>query len=499
MNIPVNLRATGSGSHGALRAAGVAVRRVPTAPPRPSAPRWEKRLSRSLMALDLLLATAAGLVALLTRFGEGATTVYWVLTVAFPFGFVGSVAVARGYEQRFLGTGSEEYRRVTDAGIRYLALAAVLAYGLRYDLARGYVLLAFPLAIVLVLAGRVGARQWLHLARRQGRMSHKVLVLGRERSAAELICQLRIESHAGFDVVGVCIDGSPAEVVEGVPVLGSAVHDVLAALRECGADTVAVGAWSPLTQQQLRKLSWQLEGTGIALVVAPSLTDVAGPRIHIRPVSGLPLLHIEQPELTGARRLVKRAFDVSASLTALLLLAPVLAAVAIAVKATSPGKVLFKQERVGMAGSTFRMWKYRSMRTTAEDELAALLQQNEAGDGLLFKMRKDPRVTPLGEHLRRFSVDEVPQLVNVLRGQMSLVGPRPPLPTEVAQYETDVHRRLLVKPGLTGLWQISGRSNLSWEEAVRLDLHYVENWSLALDLSIIFKTVFAVLKRQGAY
>lgn len=451
------------------------------------------------MALDLALATAAGIVALLVRFGEDPTRVYWLLTVLFPFGFVASVAVARGYEQRFLGTGSEEYRRVTDAGIRYLALAAFLAYGFKYDLARGYVLLAFPLAIVLVLVGRYGARQWLHRARRQGRMSHKVLVLGRERSAAELIRQLRVDSHAGFEVVGACIDGSPADVVEGVPVLGSAIRDVLAALKVCGADTVAIGAWSPLTQQQLRRLSWQLEGTGIALVVAPSLTDVAGPRIHIRPVSGLPLLHVEQPELTGARRLVKRLFDTSASLMALLLLAPVLVVVAIAVKVTSTGPVLFRQERVGMAGSTFRMWKFRSMRVTAEDELAQLLEENEADDGLLFKMRNDPRVTPLGERLRRFSVDEVPQLVNVLRGQMSLVGPRPPLPTEVAQYETDVHRRLLVKPGLTGLWQISGRSDLSWEEAVRLDLHYVENWSLAFDIMIIWKTVFTVLKRKGAY
>ena len=449
--------------------------------------------------MDLGLATLAGVIALLSRFGEDATTTYHVLTVLFPVGFVASVALARGYEHRFLGTGSEEYRRVADAGVRYLALAAVAAYGLRYELARGYVLLAFPCAIAFVLAGRCGARQWLHRVRRQGRMSHKVLVLGRERSAAELIRQLRLEPHAGFEVVGACIDGSAADVVEGVPVLGSAVDDVLTTLDRCGADTVAVSAWSPLTQEQLRRLSWELEGTGIALVVAPSLTDVAGPRIHIRPVSGLPLLHVEQPELTGARRLVKRLFDTVAAIAGLLLLAPALLAVAIAVKATSAGPVLFKQERVGRDGSTFQMWKFRSMRDSAEEELAALLGENDAADGLLFKMRKDPRVTPLGERLRRYSIDEVPQLVHLLRGQMSLVGPRPPLPSEVARYAPDVHRRLLVKPGITGLWQVSGRSDLAWEEAVRLDLHYVENWSLTLDLMIIWKTIFAVLKRKGAY
>lgn len=472
---------------------------APVWPLQAGSPPWQRRLVRSLVLLDLGLASLAGFVALLLRFGGESTGVYELLTVVFPIGFVGMVALMRGYEARFLGSGSEEYRRVADAGIRYLALAATAAYGIQYDLARGYVLVAFPLAIVFAVLGRYAARQWLHAARRSGRYSHKVLVLGRERSAAELVRQLRKETHTGFDVVGACIDGRDVAEVEGVPVLGTATGGVVAALHASGADTVAIAAWSPLSQHDLRRLSWELEGSCVDLVVAPSVADIAGPRIHIRPVAGLPLLHVEQPEFTGSRRVVKGAFDRSVAALALLLLLPFLVMVGVVVRLTSPGPAVFKQVRVGKAGSTFRMWKFRSMRITAEAELDALIEANEAADGLLFKMRKDPRVTPVGEWLRRFSIDELPQLVNVLTGRMSLVGPRPPLPSEVERYDGDVQRRLLVKPGLTGLWQISGRSDLPWEEAVRLDLHYVENWNLALDLMIIWKTLFAVVRRDGAY
>ncbi len=462
-------------------------------------PPWQRLLARRLMALDFGLAAVAAVVALNVRFSADAPLTYQLLTLGFPVGFVAMIAATRGYEGRFLGAGPEEYRRVADAGIRYLALTAALSYTVQYDLARGYVLVAFPLALCLLLLGRHTARQRLHRARREGRYCHKVLIVGHERSAAELIRQIRRETHAGLHVVGVCIDGSQATEVEGVCVLGSARGDIAAALTSSGADTVAIGAWSPLSQHDLRRLSWQLEGTGTALVVAPSLTDVAGPRIHIRPVAGLPLLHVEQPEFAGVRRIVKGLFDRSVAGLALLLLLPALLAIAVLIRSTSNGPALFRQVRVGRAGSTFTMLKFRSMRECAEEELATLVDQNEAADGVLFKLRNDPRVTPFGAQLRRFSLDELPQLLNVARGQMSLVGPRPPLPTEVERYETDVHRRLLVKPGLTGLWQISGRSDLSWEESVRLDLHYVENWTLALDLMILWKTFFAVVKRNGAY
>ena len=283
-----------------------------------------------------------------------------------------------------------------------------------------------------------------------------------------------------------------------MPVVGTSAT-VIEALKKTSADTVAVGAWSDFNQSDLRRLSWELEGSGVALVVAPSLTDIAGPRIHIRPVAGLPLLHVEQPEFSGGRRLLKGSTDRLSALVVLLIASPVLLGLAIGVRVTSRGGALFRQTRVGVDGRTFTMFKFRSMYADAEARLADLENQNQNADGLLFKMRDDPRVTPIGRWLRRFSLDEVPQLLNVVAGDMSLVGPRPPLPREVAQYGQDVRRRLLVRPGLTGLWQISGRSDLSWEESVRLDLHYVENWSLALDAMIIWKTVFAVLRRRGAY
>ena len=284
--------------------------------------------------------------------------------------------------------------------------------------------------------------------------------------------------------------------VVGLPVAG--LDDVVATAARVQADTIAVTSASETAAQYLRSLSWQLEGTGLELLVAPGLVEVAGPRLHIRPFDGLPLLAVEQPRFEGWRRVVKTVLDRSVALGALLVLAPLFGALALAVRLTSPGGVFYRQQRIGLNGEPFTMLKFRSMVVDADRQVEALSADN-ISDGLLFKMRSDPRVTPVGRWLRRLSLDELPQLVNVLTGTMSLVGPRPPLPQEVARYDSSVSRRLLVKPGLTGLWQISGRSDLPWEEAVRLDLRYVENWSLALDLQILWKTARAVATASGAY
>lgn len=459
---------------------------------------WQRRLVRRLIVLDLMVAICSSLIAVTARFGQQARPPYLLITVAFPFVWIVACASTRAYETRFLGTGSEEFRRVFDAGVRLLALTAFLSFAFKLEVARLYVLIALPTSVALSLVGHYLVRQRLHRERAEGRSVHRVIVVGRERSCAELIRQLRRESHAGFYVVGACVDRSRNDEIEGVPLVGTSTT-IVEALAATGADTVAVGAWSDLTQADLRRLSWQLEGSGVDLVVAPSLTDIAGPRIHIRPVSGLPLLHVEEPEFSGARRFLKGTVDRAASVAALIVLLPIIAGLAVAVRLTSRGPAFFRQTRTGVDGRDFTMIKFRSMYADAEERLSELQSQNENADGLLFKIKDDPRVTPLGKWLRRFSLDELPQLINVARGDMSLIGPRPPLPREVAQYVDDVRRRLLVKPGLTGLWQISGRSDLSWDESVRLDLHYVENWSLALDLMILWKTLFAVLKRQGAY
>ena len=327
-----------------------------------------------------------------------------------------------------------------------------------------------------------------------------VVLVGHEDALLDLVHQLVRERSAGLHLVGACVPGGRAPRLEalGVPVLGS-LHDASAVVRREAVDTVAVTAGPELGGPALRRLAWDLEGTGIDLVVSPGLIEVAGPRLHIRPLCGLPLLHVEEPELSGFRHLVKAALDRFGSLLALVLLAPVLVVVALVVRGSTPGPVLFSQLRVGKDGREFRIWKFRTMHVDAEQRRADVASDNVHGTEVLFKIPHDPRVTPVGRWLRRFSVDELPQLVNVLLGQMSLVGPRPPLPSEVARYGDGVHRRLLVKPGLTGLWQIRGRSDLSWDESIRLDLRYVENWSLSLDLMIIWKTFAAVLGGRGAY
>jgi exopolysaccharide biosynthesis polyprenyl glycosylphosphotransferase len=283
----------------------------------------------------------------------------------------------------------------------------------------------------------------------------------------------------------------------GVRVLGD-LDDVVGAVGRSNADTVAVTSSHAFGPQRLRELGWQMERIDADMVVAPGLVEVAGPRLHIRPVTGLPLLHVEKPEFAGGKRVLKGITDRVASVAMLILLAPLLAGIWLAVRLTSPGPGFFKQVRVGKDGKEFRIWKFRSMYLDAEDRLASLQSQND-GNGVLFKIKNDPRVTPVGAFLRKWSLDELPQLFNVVNGTMSLVGPRPPLPSEVEQYGQDVRRRLLVRPGLTGLWQVSGRSDLTWEESVRLDLRYVENWSFTTDLLILWKTIWAVAKGSGAY
>jgi exopolysaccharide biosynthesis polyprenyl glycosylphosphotransferase len=282
----------------------------------------------------------------------------------------------------------------------------------------------------------------------------------------------------------------------GVPVVGD-LDAVAELVRTGGYGVVAIGRAPGWTPRRLHQLAWDLEGLGADLVVDPGLMEVAGPRLHMAPVDGLPLLRLTQPSLTGLPRVVKAVIDRIGAAVVLVLVAPLLLGIAMAVRSDG-GPALFRQTRVGRHGQTFTMIKFRSMVPDAEARRGDLGASND-GDGPLFKIRSDPRVTRVGAWLRRYSLDELPQLFNVLGGSMSLIGPRPPLPEEVATYDRTAKRKLRVRPGLTGLWQVSGRSDLSWEESVRLDLRYVENWSLALDALILWKTVGAVVRSDGAY
>jgi exopolysaccharide biosynthesis polyprenyl glycosylphosphotransferase len=299
---------------------------------------------------------------------------------------------------------------------------------------------------------------------------------------------------AGVPAVEVPMVGAAAV---GVPVAGG-LYGVAAAVSRFGADTVAVLACPEMDGGRLRELAWELEKSDTDLFVAPALLDVAGPRTTIRPVAGLPLLHVEHPELAGAKQVIKSVFDKTCAAFALLVLAPLFAVIAISIRLADHGPVFFRQTRIGKDGRGFTFYKFRTMVPDAEQRKSQLVAHNEA-DGVLFKIRRDPRVTRPGAWLRRSSLDELPQLINVLMGDMSLVGPRPALPEEVACYGGHMRRRLVVKPGLTGLWQVSGRSDLSHAEAERLDLYYVENWSLALDLQVLWKTGSAVIRGSGAY
>jgi exopolysaccharide biosynthesis polyprenyl glycosylphosphotransferase len=325
-----------------------------------------------------------------------------------------------------------------------------------------------------------------------------VVAVGHEAGVAALITELGRDRYHGMTVVGACV-AQPLECSEvaGVPVYGG-LDDIPAAVHTFGADTVAVLACPEMDGLRLRGLAWELEKTGTDLCVSPALLDVAGPRMTVRPTAGLTLLHVDHPRLSGHRLVVKGLFDRCMAAAALILLFPLLAVFCAAIWLHDRGPALFTQVRVGKNGQVFRLYKFRTMVVDAEQRRAELLASNES-DGVLFKLRKDPRVTAVGTHLRRWSIDELPQLLNVLLGHMSLVGPRPALPDEAAKYAMHVRRRLVVKPGLTGLWQVNGRSDLSWEESVRLDLRYVENWSFALDLQILWKTISVMMRGSGAY
>ncbi|NUO99499.1 MAG: sugar transferase, partial [Nonomuraea sp.] len=443
----------------------------------PGTPAWMRAYRFRAVAGDLCGAGIGSAAAFCGRFG-GFTPYalpYLLVSVALPWVWICAVALNRAYEPRMIGVGSEEFRRVVHAGVALTAATAIGSYVTKTDVARGYVVLALPLVTLLTLILRYRLRRSLNRRRATGACMRRVVAVGHPASIAELVQLFRRERHHGMDVVAACVPrGDTGAALAGVPVAGD-FTDVPLVVDQVRADTVAVLACPEMDGDALRRLAWRLERTHTELVVAPALMDVAGPRTMIRPAAGLPLLHVEHPELTGARQLVKNVFDRLVAAGLLVLLSPLLVGLAVAVRGTSPGPALFRQVRIGKDGRPFTMLKFRTMRRGSEQQKITLVSDR---DGLLFKIRNDPRVTPLGALMRRHSLDELPQLINVVLGHMSLVGPRPPLPEEVARYGDDVRRRLLVRPGLTGLWQVSGRSDLSWEESVRLDLRYVENWSL---------------------
>lgn len=473
---------------------------------------WKTRLQARIVALDLVLIAVSLAVAVYVRFGESpksrligfAQLSYVETALLLGAGWLIALAAGSSYHLDVVGVGSEEYRKVTRATLLLFGAIAITATTFKIHFARGFLAIALPLGLALLLLGRLIHRRVLLRERIAGNYMAPALVVGSPVEVRYVVDLMRRQPFVGYAPVAVATASEEDfELTDGstLPEMGS-LEDTAEAAARIGASIVVVAGQSQIDPKSLRRLSWQLEERGCELALATRMTDVAGPRIHWRPIEDLPLIRVEMPRYTGGKFVAKRAFDLVAALGMLVLFAPVMVVTAILVKAHDGGPIFFRQSRVGMNQVEFKMTKFRSMVIDAEnklEELRASSNGNGNGNEVLFKMHDDPRVTRVGRFIRRYSIDELPQLFDVIRGSMSLVGPRPPLPAEVLTYDHRAERRLYVKPGMTGPWQVGGRSGLTWEESIRKDLYYVENWSMTGDLLILAQTVQAVIKGDGAY
>ena len=450
----------------------------------------------------MILATATG-----WRYWSGDETVaptdgwgpdYLIWAVPIVVVWYGILEAADAYDIVRVGGAVQEVKAVVVGTLALAATLAISGYLLQVDMSRTFYTVTFALGLALLLLSHLVVRQLLRRAHCQGLYMRPVVAVGSRRPITDLVSELERSKYAGFQVVAACVPDEEAwEPIGPVPWVfpTASLRDVV---LESGASHVFLLSGAGESPRHTRRIAWSLEGTDTQLAVVPHLTDIAGGRIRPRPVAGLPLIELEQPQLSGIQAAVKRAVDFLGSALGLLLLSPVFAAVAVAIKREDGGPVFYRQTRVGADGERFPCYKFRSMVVDADRRLEELRTRNE-GHGVLFKMREDPRVTRVGRVLRKYSIDELPQLLNVLHGDMSLVGPRPPLPQEVELYHADLTRRLKVRPGMTGLWQVSGRSDLTAEESERLDLYYVDNWSLMHDVVILWKTGRVVFSGSGAY
>ena len=406
-----------------------------------------------------------------------------------------TLLVLRGsYDRRIIGLGTEEVRRAVSATLILFAMVAGLSYLIRADISRAYAFIALPLGLLLIGFSRFGWRQWLYRERKNGRFLSKIIVIGSPRTSQSLADRLDKESYAGYQVVcQISLPGKNESNTNFEAWLNRLVEEIDA----LDASAIAIDPGDDAPHEVIRQLSWRLEGRNLDLLISPGSLDVAGPRLSVRPAAGLPLLHLDEAVLSRSQRASKRLLDISGSLIILTLFSPFMLMSALAVRFTSSGPVIYKQLRVGRGGETFTMFKFRTMKINSESQLNELRKLHELNDPM-FKLINDPRVTQVGGFLRKWSLDEIPQLFNVLGGAMSLVGPRPHPLDDVGRYEAEAFRRLALKPGMTGLWQVQGRSDLTWEQALQLDLHYIEKWSLETDIFLLARTIKAVLSRSGA-
>lgn len=473
---------------------------------------WRQGYSRRLVVVDLIGVVLAVSLAQWLRFGGlgGAVSSYryidyTMVSTVIAVSWMAGLSINHSRSHRVIGTGAEEYRRVFLATLAVFGAVAIVSMLFKLQIARGYLMIALPAGIAVLTLSRWIARLVVRNAREKyGRCITRVLAVGSVSAVRDLTTSFARDPRSEYQVVGACIPGpikrNKLDIpgFEPIPTYGDE-SNVAGAVTATNSHAVAVTATDRLDGRGIRDLSWELEKLDVDLLVAPGVVDVAGPRLQMRPVCGLPLIHVEKPQYHGAKQFQKRLFDLVFSGLVLLFGLPILLAVALGVKLTSKGPVFYRQERIGLNGNAFEMIKFRTMIDGADKMIHKLADLNESEGGVLFKIHDDPRVTPLGRFLRKYSVDELPQFINVFKRDMSVVGPRPPLANEVRSYDDYARRRLLVRPGITGLWQVSGRSDLSWEDSVRLDMFYVENWSMISDLLIALRTVKVIFRPSGAY
>ena len=401
-------------------------------------------------------------------------------------------------DPRILGIGPEEYRRIAVSGIAVPVVLAFAALVVKIDVSRAFVGYSVVFGTAFMLLNHWLWRQWLGRQRSRGFMLTRVALIATGSRLESLAQHFTSETTSGMKLGMLVVSRTSDELASlnrfGVPIVELS-DDLVADLTQSGCNLVYVSGSHQLTENFIKRFSWQLEGSGINLAVGSNLVDISANRLQTVQLAGSPTFLVEVAKFTGWRYFVKRAFDICFGLVASLLTLPIVLVFGLLVWLEDRGPMIFAQERVGLNGSTFKMYKLRSMRVGAEREHETIAASNTSPNAVMYKNENDVRITRVGRFIRRWSIDELPQFWNALLGNMSVVGPRPPLPSETKAYANHVHRRHLVKPGITGLWQVSGRNQLSWEDTVRLDLHYVENWSVIGDVLLILKTAKSVLSR----
>ncbi|MFE6859764.1 sugar transferase [Nocardia sp. NPDC057668] len=476
---------------------------------------WRTRYSRQLLAIDFFMVCfAVVLTHVIDSVRAADASIDWRSQPAATSTLI-SAGIALAWltllnwngarSPRVIDTGSGEYRKLLSSALHLFGPLAIVALVLGLDDARTYLAITLPLGLTGLILGRLIWR--LRTARRQTPHAHQrsVLIVGSTEAARTMAAAFSRSRPVRYRVAGVCtpdrLPAADSAVIEidgrSIPIVGDD-RSVVRAARRVGADTVAVMATNHLGPSDIRRMAWDLDLAGVELIVAPGVIDISKTRMTSQLLEGMPMLHIDGPQYDRAMSLHKAAFDTCFAILALILVAPLMLVIAAAVKLTSKGPIFYLSERIGVDGKPFRMIKFRSMYADADRQAPALITSN-GGNPLFFKLKNDPRITPVGQFIRKYSLDELPQFLNVLRRDMSVVGPRPQVRREVRSYNGVTRRRLLVMPGITGLWQVSGRSDLAPEESVELDLFYVENWSMLLDMSIIGKTITTVARGDGAY